>query len=148
MRPVGLRTTATANPSPDEPSAARLIDAIVERTGGWRGDTLSQLRAAILRADPLLVEEVKWRKPSNPMGVPVWSHDGIVCVGDVLKRAVRLTFPKGAEMEDPAQLFNARLESRTVRAIDAFEGARVDAAALASLVTQGVRLNTSRRRER
>jgi hypothetical protein len=95
-----------------------------------------------------VVEEVKWKKPSNPMGVPVWSHDGIVCVGDVLKNAVRLTFPKGGLMKDPKKLFNARMESKTVRAIDSCEGDSVDEATLEALVLEGVRLNTSRRRER
>ena len=133
------------SPSPQEPSASQLIDAIVEKSGDWRGNTLAQLRASIRRADPLVVEEVKWKKPSNPMGVPVWSHDGIVCVGDVLKNAVRLTFPKGAGMKDPNKLFNARLDSKTVRAIDSCEGQSVDEAALAARVLEGVRLNTSPR---
>ena len=99
-------------------------------------------------SEPLVVEEVKWKKSSNPMGVPVWSHDGLVCAGDVLKNAVRLTFPKGGLMKDPKKLFNARMESKTVRAIDSCEGDSVDEAALEALVLEGVRLNTSRRRER
>jgi hypothetical protein len=150
-RPVDefeLTIKARMSPSPKEPSASQLIDAIVEKPGDWRGNTLSQLRASIRRADPLVVEDVKWKKPSNPMGVPVWSHDGIVCVGDVLKNAVRLTFPKGALMKDSKKLFNARLESKTVRAIDSCKGDSVDEAALEALVLEGVGLNTSRRRER
>jgi len=139
---------AGTSPAPAEPSASALIDAIVEKPGDWRGNRLSQLRASIRSADPLVVEEVKWRKPSNPLGVPVWSHGGIVCVGDVLKNAVRLTFPKGALIKDPKRLFNARLESRTARAIDSREADGVDDAALRALVLEGVRLNTSKPRER
>jgi len=87
---------------------------------------------------------VKWKKPSNPMGVPVWSHDGIVCIGETLKSAVRLTFPKGAQMNDPKKLFNKRLESKTVRAIDFHEGDTVDEVALRALVLEAVELNRLR----
>ena len=99
----------------------------------------------IKKADPAVVEEVKWKKPSKPMGVPVWSHDGIICVADTLKNAVRLTFPKGAQMKDPKKLFNTRLESNTVRAIDFHEGDTVDEAALKALILDAVRLNTAKR---
>jgi hypothetical protein len=94
-----------------------------------------------------VVEEVKWKKPSNPMGVPVWSHDGILCIGEMLKSAVRLTFPKGAQMKDPKKLFNTRLASNTVRAIDFHESDTVDEAAFKALILGAVRLNTLRRRE-
>jgi hypothetical protein len=124
-------------------AASAQIDAIIGRCDGWRGTTLSQLRAIVRQADPAVVEEVKWKKPSRPEGVPVWSHDGIICVADLLKRAVRLTFPKGARMEDPNRLFNTRLESKTVRAIDFIEDGTIDESALASLVAQAVKLNTS-----
>ena len=107
-------------------SASQQIDAIIKASGDWRGKKLSQLRALITKADPAVVEEVKWKKPSKPMGVPVWSHDGIICIADTLKNAVRLTFPKGAQMKDPKKLFNTRLESNTVRAIDFYEGETVD----------------------
>ena len=117
-------------------------------TEDWRARTLSRLRDSIQRADPAAVEEMKWKKPSNPAGVPVWSHDGMICVADTLKQAVRLTFPKGAHVRDPKKLFNTRLESRTVRAIDFHEGQSVDEAALAALVLEAVRLNASRARER
>lgn len=120
------------------------IDAIINEPGDWRSETLSQLRALIQKADPALVEEVKWKKPSRPMGVPVWSHDGILCVADTLKKAVRLTFPKGAQIKDPKKLFNTRLDSKTVRAIDFHEGDTVDEAALKSLVLEAVKLNTSK----
>lgn len=93
-----------------------------------------------------MIEEVKWKKPSNPMGVPVWSHDGIICVGETLKNAVRLTFPKGAEIKDPRKLFNTRLDSKTVRAIDFHEADIVDEAALRSLILEAVRQNTSKAR--
>jgi hypothetical protein len=90
---------------------------------------------------------VKWKKPSKPMGVPVWSHDGIVCIGDTLKNAVRLTFSKGAQMKDPKKLFNTRLDSKTVRAIDFYEDSNVDKAGLTALIQEAVKLNTSKARE-
>jgi len=134
---------ARTNPSPEGMSPSQQIDAIIEEAGDWRGKKMSQLRALIKQTDPAIVEEVKWKKPSNPMGVPVWSHEGIICVGDILKNTVRLTFPKGARMEDPKKLFNTRLGSRTVRAIDFYEGDTVDEAALKSLILESVGLNTS-----
>jgi hypothetical protein len=136
---------ATENPSPDVVSPSQQIDAIIRTSGDWRGKRLSQLRALIKQADPLVVEEVKWKKPSKPEGVPVWSHDGILCVGDTLKNAVRLTFPKGAQIKDPEKLFNTRLESNTVRAIDVHEGVAVDETALRSLILEAVGLNTRSR---
>lgn len=107
----------------------------------WREARLEKLRAVILTADPSIVEEVKWRKPSNPDGVPVWSHDGIVCVGNVLKNAVRLTFPGGVRIADPKHLFNTRLDSRTVRAIDSHESDTVDEPGLRALIRRAVRFN-------
>src|SRR6266853_162745 len=98
----------------DEKSPSQQIDVIIKEAGDWRGKKLSELRALIKKADPTVVEEVKWKKPSNPMGVPVWSHDGIICVGEALKNAVRLTFPKGAQIRDPKGLFNTGLDSKTV----------------------------------
>ena len=132
------------NPSPEEKSPSQQIDAIIQSSSDWRGKKLAQLRALIKNADPALVEEVKWKKPSNPMGVPVWSHDGILCIGEMLKNAVRLTFPKGAQMKDPKKLFNTRLDSKTVRAIDFHEGDAVDEDALKSLILEAVGLNTSK----
>jgi len=129
-------------------SPSQQIAAIIKEPGDWRGKKLSQLRALIKKADAAMVEEVKWKKPSNPMGVPVWSHDGIICIGNTLKNAVRLTFPKGAQMKDPRKLFNTRLESKTVRAIDFHEGDTVDETALKALVLDGVRLNTPKERKR
>ena len=124
------------------------IDAIIQAPGDWRSATLSQLRALIKQADPDLIEEIKWKKPSNPMGVPVWSHDGILCVGETLRKAVRLTFPKGALIQDPKHLFNTRLDSKTVRAIDFHEGDTIDEAALQGLILEAVGLNTSTRHKR
>ena len=102
---------------------------------------MSRLRALIKQADPDAVEEVKWKKPSRPEGVPVWSHDGMLCFADTLKSAVRLTFPKGAQMKDPKKLFNTRLESNTVRAIDFYENNTVDEGALEALILEAVELN-------
>jgi hypothetical protein len=138
---------ASANPSPKGKSPSQEIDAIIKEVGDWRGKKLSQLRALIKKADPAVVEEVKWKKPSNPMGVPVWSHDGIICIADTLKNAVRLTFHKGALIKDRKKLFNTRLDSKTVRAIDFHEGDTVDEAALKALILDAVRLNTSKGRE-
>lgn len=127
-------------------SASQQIDARIRDLDDWRGSRLAQLRDVVRRADAGIVEEVKWKKPSNPAGVAVWSRDGIVCIGEPLKSAVRLTFPKGAFIEDPKRLFNARLDSGSVRAIDSREGDDVDAAALTALVREAVRLNGERKR--
>ena len=129
-------------------STSEQIDAKINALGDWRGKRLSQLRALIKRADSGIVEEVKWKKPSNPAGVPVWSHDGIVCIGEALKSAVRLTFPKGASIKDSKKLFNARLDSNSVRAIDFHEADAVDEAALKTLVLEAVRLNALKARKR
>ena len=137
----------SSNSSPKGKTSSLEIDAVIKEPGDWRGRKLSQLRALIKKADPAVVEEVKWKKPSKPSGVPVWSHDGIICVADTLKNAVRLTFPKGAQIKDPKKLFNTRLDSNTVRAIDFYEGEAVDDAALKALILNAVRLNTSKVRE-
>src|SRR6266581_3681762 len=129
---------------PKEKSISQEIDAIIKEPGDWRGKKLSELRALILKADPTVVEEVKWKKPSKPSGVPVWSHDGILCVADTLKNAVRLTFPKGAQMKDPKKLFNTRLDSKTVRAIDFYEGVTIDEVALQALILEAVSVNISK----
>jgi hypothetical protein len=121
-------------------SASEEIDAIISRSGDWRGETLSGLRRIVLGAGPAVVEDVKWKKPSRPEGVPVWSVDGIVCIGEMLKNAVRLTFPKGAQLKDPQKLFNARLDSGSVRAIDFREGEKVPETAVKALVVEAARL--------
>ena len=135
---------ARTNPSSNDVSASQQIDAMLRELGDWRGDRLSRLRALIKNADRDVVEEVKWKKPSNPTGVPVWSHDGIICIGEALKNAVRLTFPKGALLDDPKKLFNARLDSNSVRAIDFREGDKVDEDAVKALIQEAVLLNTSK----
>jgi hypothetical protein len=139
---------ASASSPLEGTSNSQLIDAKIEAVGGWRGKTLSKLRALIKKADARVVEEVKWKKPSNPMGVPVWSVDGIICIGEALKTAVRLTFPKGALLKDSKELFNARLDSNSVRAIDFHEGDPVDEAALKALILEAVRLNMLKVRKR
>ncbi len=131
--------------TPNDKSPSQQIDTIIKLADDWRGRTLSQLRALIKEADPGVVEEVKWKKPSKPMGVPVWSHDGIVCIGETLKNAVRLTFPKGASIKDPKKLFNTRLDSKTVRAIDVRENDPLNEAALKTLFLGAVRANRQRK---
>ena len=137
-------TKAKANPSTKNASTAAEVDAKIKAIGDWRGRRLAQLRALIKKTDAAVVEEMKWKKPSNPSGVPVWSHDGIVCIGEPLKTAVRLTFPKGASLKDPKRLFNTRLDSNSVRAIDFHESDAIDEAALKALILEGVRLNGSK----
>lgn len=127
--------------SPDAQSAASEIDAIIAAAGGWRGDALARLRRVVLSADEGIVEEIKWRKPSKPEGVATWVCDGNVAMADILKVAVRLTFPQGARLDDPAGLFNARLDGKTVRAIDLAEGDKIDDDALRRLVRDAVRVN-------
>ena len=125
-------------------SPSQQIDAIIADHRDWKGKTLSQLRTLIKNADPAVVEEVKWKKPTNPSGVPVWSHDGIVCTGGLLKNAVRLTFLKGSKLKDPKNLFNASLKGNAMRAIDLHEGDNIDEAGLKALILEAVRLNTSK----
>ena len=132
----------------EDKSPSQQIDAIIQKPGDWRGEKLTEIRIVIKNADPAVVEEVKWKKPSKPEGVPVWSHDGILCVADTLKAAVRLTFPKGAQIKDPKQLFNTRLDSKTVRAIDFHESDSVNEVALKALILEAVELNTSKELER
>ncbi|HVY57406.1 MAG TPA: DUF1801 domain-containing protein [Xanthobacteraceae bacterium] len=121
----------------DSPSA--LIDARIKELGDWRGEMLARVRALIKQADPDVVEEWKWR------GVPVWSHAGIICTGETYKNIVKLTFAKGASLEDPSGLFNSSLEGNTRRAIDIHEGDKIDETALKTLVRAAVQLNTSSR---
>jgi hypothetical protein len=109
----------------------------------WRAETLARVRTLIQNADPDVVEEHKWRKPSNPDGVPVWSHDGIICTGEVYKSAVKLTFAKGAQLPDPDGLFNAGLDGKVRRAIDLHEGDEIDETAFQALIRAAVALNES-----
>ena len=126
--------------------AFRSIDAKIAELGDWRGETLRRLRELIHEADPDIVEEVKWVKPSNPAGVPTWSHHGIICTGEIYRAKVKLTFMDGAALDDPAKLFNASLDAGTRRAIDIEEGATIDARAFKALVRQAVELKTARQR--
>ena len=125
-------------------SPEQLIDARIKKLADWRGRTLARVRALIKQADPGVLEEVKWRKPSNAMlGVPVWSHAGIICTGETYKEVVKLTFAHGAALPDPAGLFNASLEGNARRAIDIREGETIDEKALVALVRAAVALNTA-----
>ena len=131
--------------STENQSASELIDKAIAELADWRGERLSIMRKLIQAADPDVVEEVKWRKPSNSMlGIPVWSHDGIICTGETYKDKVKLTFARGASLPDPAGLFNASLEGATRRAIDIGEGDKIDEKALKALIRAAVALNTSR----
>ena len=123
-------------------SASTRIDKRIAELGDWRGETLSRMRKLIKQADPNVVEEVKWVKPTNP-GVPTWSDDGIICTGETYKSVVKLTFAKGASLKDPAKLFNSSLEGNTRRAIDIHEGEKVDEDAFKTLIRAAVALNTS-----
>jgi hypothetical protein len=123
-------------------SASERIDKRIAELGDWRGETLSRMRKLIKEADPDVVEEVKWVKPTNP-GTPTWSHDGIICTGETYKSVVKLTFAKGASLKDPAKLYNSSLEGNTRRAIDIHEGEKVDAGAFKALIRAAVALNTS-----
>ena len=131
-------------PQTDDPPPSQLIDARIEQLGDWRGERLSRLRRLIHQADPGVVEDVKWRKPTNPGGVPVWSHDGMLCTGEAYTDKVKLTFANGAALDDPTGLFNASLNGKARRAIDLREGDEIDEAAFVSLVKSAVVLNVSR----
>ncbi len=143
---VGALAAAAAGPriaqyaSAEGKTPSQLIDARIEELGDWRGELLSRLRALVKEADPQIVEEWKWR------GVPTWYHDGIVCTGETYKSAVKMTFAKGAALDDPSGLFNSSLEGNTRRAIDFHEGEQVDERALKALVRAAVALNESRAR--
>ena len=131
------RPASAAGRGSDSPS--RLIDARIRELGDWRGETLARIRALIKQADPEVVEEWKWR------GVPVWSHAGIICTGETYKNVVKMTFAKGASLEDPSGLFNSSLEGNTRRAIDFHEGDKINEKALKALIRAAVALNTSAR---
>jgi hypothetical protein len=140
VKPIKKAAAKTAG---DETPSA-LIDAKIAGLGDWRGVMLGKLRKVILQADPQIVEEVKWRKPTNPKGVPVWERAGIVCTGETYKDKVKLTFARGAAVEDPSGLFNSSLDGGTRRAIDILEGGKVDEKALKALIRAAVVLNLSK----
>ncbi|QBY53197.1 DUF1801 domain-containing protein [Cupriavidus oxalaticus] len=135
-----MKKSEAQDSSQDSIPASELIDARIRELGDWRGQMLGRLRALVREADPEVVEEWKWR------GVPVWSHDGIICTGETYKNVVKMTFAKGAALDDPAGLFNASLEGNTRRAIDFQEGDKIDEKALKTLVRAAVALNQSTRR--
>ena len=124
-------------------SSSRLIDARIKKLNDWRGETLARIRSLIKQVDFDVVEDVKWRKPSNPLGVAVWEHDGIICTGETYKDKVKLTFAKGASLKDPSGLFNSSLDGNVRRAIDIYEGDKIDEKALKALICAAVALNTS-----
>ena len=124
-------------------SPSQLIDTRIKELGDWRGKMLSRLRTLVKEADPEVVEEWKWRKPSNP-GVPVWSHGGMICTGETYKNVVKMTFAKGAALKDPSGLFNSSLDGNTRRAIDFREGEKIDEQALKTLIRAAVTLNKSK----
>jgi hypothetical protein len=130
-------TTSGSGESKGEDFPSQLIDARINELSDWRGETLARLRTLIKQADPEVVEEWKWR------GVPVWSHRGIICTGETYKDVVKMTFAKGASLEDPSGLFNSSLEGNTRRAIDIHEGEEIDAKALKALIRDAVALNTA-----
>jgi len=132
----------TKNGSQESKSASQLIDARIKELGDWRGKMLGRLRALIKQADPDVVEEWKWR------GVPVWSHDGLICTGETYKSVVKMTFAKGAALKDPSSLFNSSLEGNTRRAIDFHEGDKINEEALKTLVRAAVTLNKSKPKSR
>jgi hypothetical protein len=129
-----------SHPMADEQSASELISRRIAELGDWRGETLSRVRELVKEADPEIVEEWKWAKATSP-GTPVWSHNGIVCTGESYKSAVKLTFAKGASLEDPSRLFNSSLEGKVRRAIDIHEGDEIDGPALKELIRAAVALN-------
>ncbi len=125
---------------------SNVIDAKIKQPDDWRGETLSRIRILIKQADPEMIEERKWRKPSNGMvGVPVWSHNGIVCTGEMYKNVVKMTFAQGASLKDPSSLFNSSLDGNTRRAIDFHEGDKINERALKALIKAAVKLNASDR---
>jgi hypothetical protein len=139
-------TKKKTKPAPSADSPSRLIDARIKKLGDWRGETLARVRAIIRAADPDVVEEMKWQKPSNGMlGVPVWEHDGIICTGETYKEVVKLTFANGAALADPSHLFNSSLEGNVRRAIDIREGDKIDEKALKALIRAAAALNTAKR---
>jgi len=123
-------------------SPSRLIDARIAALGDWRGETLARVRRLIKAADPEVVEQVKWKKPSNPLGVPLWEHAGIICTGETYKDKVKLTFARSAALADPARLFNASLDGNARRAIDLHEGDEIDDEAFKALIRAAVAVNT------
>jgi putative intracellular protease/amidase len=141
MKSLSTKATRPAKARAKTEPASRLIDQRIRDLGGWRGETLARMRALILEADPEMTEERKWIKPTNPSGVPVWSHAGLVCTGEAYAKVVKLTFARGASIPDPSRLFNSSLEGKTRRAIDIHEGEKVNGGAFKALVKAAVTAN-------
>ncbi len=138
------KTKIAAKEAKADPSPSRLIDARIKALGDWRGEMLARVRTLIKKADPEIVEAVKWKKPSNPLGVPVWERAGILCTGETYKDKVKLTFANGAALKDSKGLFNASLDGNQRRAIDLHEGDTIDEKALIALIRAAVKLNMAR----
>jgi hypothetical protein len=138
------KTSIRKGESGPREDASNEVDAGIQELPDWRGELLARLRALIKQADPEVVEECKWKKPSNPRGVPVWSHDGMICTGETHKSVVKMTFAKGAFLDDPAGLFNSSLDGNLRRAIDFREGDKVNEKALKALIREAVNLNQSK----
>ena len=137
----GARSTGTAKPRATAKPGSNVVEEWIASVGGWRGETLAEVRRLILEADPDVAEECKWAKPTNPAGVPVWSHAGIVCTGEAYKQVVKLTFLRGASLADPRRLFNSSLDGNIRRAIDIGEGEALDAEAFKDLIRAAVAEN-------
>lgn len=141
MKLVATPMTKTNSTTEDQTNASELIDAKIKGMTDWRGAALARTRALIHEADPHVVETVKWRKPTNPSGVPVWEHDGIICTGETYKDKIKLTFAKGAALDDPSGVFNGKDTGATRRSIDIREGDEIDAEAFKALVREAVAAN-------
>lgn len=137
-----FKSMTSPGSEPEQP-VSKLIADMIKETGGWRGSTYKKVQGLIRLADPEIVEELKWKKPSKPEGTPVYSHSGLICVVDILKNSVRLTFFKGASLKDPSRLFNGGLDSNTRRFIDIHQGDKIDEAALKRLIRGAVAVNLS-----
>ena len=142
------KKASSAKKSKAADSSPKPTAANTKSSSDWRADTLARIRTLIQEAVPEVVEEAKWKKPSTPAGVPVWSQDGIICTGETYKNAVKMTFAKGASLPDPSRLFNASLEGNTRRAIDFHEGDKINEKALKTLIRAAVALNTSTKKKR
>jgi hypothetical protein len=146
-KPSKKTSKKTAPSAKAEANSSWPIDAKIAAWGDWRGEALARVRTLIKGACPDVVEEVKWRKPSNPMGVPVWERDGLICTGETYKDKVKLTFARGAALDDPSGLFNASLDGNVRRAIDIHDGDRIDERAFKALIRAAVALNVAKKKK-
>ena len=146
-KPAKKASKKTAPSAKAGANSSRPIDAKIASLSDWRGESLARVRTLIKGACPDVVEEVKWRKPSNPMGVPVWERDGLICTGETYKDKVKLTFARGAALDDPSGLFNASLDGNVRRAIDIHDGDRIDERAFKALIRAAVALNVAKKKK-